>query len=107
MEFYHITGMEQLQKGAFDVPEPDPKQCTQATTSELAHAVLLVPGVAFSEEGCRIGYGGGFYDRYLERRTELYPVGICFAKQLTQAFVPQAHDRRMREIITEETRLEM
>jgi 5-formyltetrahydrofolate cyclo-ligase len=107
MEFYHVTGEKQLKKGAFSVPEPDPTECPPAASQDIAGAVLLVPGVAFSKEGYRIGYGGGFYDRYLERKTGIYPAGICFTEQLTQAFVPEAHDRRMREIITEQTRLTM
>jgi 5-formyltetrahydrofolate cyclo-ligase len=107
MDFYRVTDFGQLKKGAFFVPEPDSDVCPQATGQEAAQAVLLVPGVAFSGDGYRIGYGGGFYDRYLEGRSEIYPVGICFTEQLTQDFVPQAHDRRMREVITENIRLEM
>jgi 5-formyltetrahydrofolate cyclo-ligase len=105
MDFYRVTGWEQLKKGAFGVLEPE--ACPVATEEETAQAVLLLPGVAFSREGYRIGYGGGFYDRYLERRSSIYPVGICFSEQLTQDFVPQAHDRSVREVITEKTQLEM
>jgi 5-formyltetrahydrofolate cyclo-ligase len=107
MDFYRVTDFGQLQKGSFGVPEPNLAVCPQATGQEEAHAVLLVPGVAFSGEGYRLGYGGGFYDRYLERKSEIYPVGICFGEQLTQDFVPQAHDRRMREVLTETQRLDM
>jgi 5-formyltetrahydrofolate cyclo-ligase len=107
MDFYRVTGWEQLEEGAFGVPEPELDVCPKATPEEAEHAMLLVPGVAFSEEGYRIGYGGGFYDRYLERKNGIYPVGICFGGQLTQDFVPEAHDRSVREVITEERRLEM
>jgi 5-formyltetrahydrofolate cyclo-ligase len=107
MDFYRVDDCALLKRGAFGVPEPDPAVCPRATAQEERCAVLLAPGVAFSVDGFRIGYGGGFYDRYLERKSELYPVGICFGEQLLQAFVPQAHDRRMREIITENQRLEM
>jgi 5-formyltetrahydrofolate cyclo-ligase len=105
MDFYFVDSFERLKEGAFGVPEPDTAVCPQATEQEESQAVLLAPGVAFSVDGYRIGYGGGFYDRYLERKKEIYPVGICFEEQLTQAFVPQAHDRRMREVLTENQRL--
>jgi 5-formyltetrahydrofolate cyclo-ligase len=104
MDFYRVTEWGQLKKGSFGVNEPDISICPIAESEEINNAVLLAPGLAFSPDGYRIGYGGGFYDRYLERMNEIYPVGICFEAQLTQDFVPQAHDRIMREIITENHR---
>jgi 5-formyltetrahydrofolate cyclo-ligase len=104
MDFYLVTDFNRLEKGAFGVREPSTELCRIATAEEIKNAVLLAPGLAFSPDGYRIGYGGGYYDRYLERMNEIYPVGICFSEQLTEEIVPQAHDRRMREIITEKCR---
>jgi 5-formyltetrahydrofolate cyclo-ligase len=104
MDFYLVTDFSRLEKGAFGVREPSTDLCRMATAEEAKNAVLLAPGLAFSPDGYRIGYGGGYYDRYLERMNEIYPVGVCFSEQLTEEIVPKAHDRRMREIITEKTR---
>jgi 5-formyltetrahydrofolate cyclo-ligase len=103
MDFFEVTDFNRLEKGAFGVREPSTKFCRMATEEEAKNAVLLAPGLAFSPDGYRIGYGGGYYDRYLERMDEIYPVGICFSEQLTEEIVPKAHDRRMREIITEKS----
>ena len=67
-------------------------------------AVMLLPGVVFSREGNRIGYGAGYYDRYLEKHTNLYTVGVCFSKQLAE-FVPEQNDCPMEEIVTETERI--
>lgn len=102
MEFYRVDTFEQLEKGRFDVPEPKADNHQAFAGEDETKSVILVPGIAFSKEGYRIGYGAGFYDRYMELHKELYSVGICFADQMVDTFVPDAHDFGMNEIITEE-----
>ena len=57
---------------------------------------VLVPGLAFSESGYRIGYGQGFYDRFLSQvsRTNLRVLGVGFSEQLVE-FQPEEHDVRL------------
>lgn len=63
---------------------------------------IVVPGLAFSETGVRLGRGGGYFDRYLEQRHPgLVVVGVCFESQLRSDLVAQPHDRLMDVIITE------
>jgi 5-formyltetrahydrofolate cyclo-ligase len=107
MVFYRVNDWKQLKKGTFSVSEPDPHICKEWDGGSEQESVILVPGVAFSGEGCRIGYGGGYYDRFLEKHGALYTVGICFEEQLVEAITPQAHDIGMREIVTDQNRLVM
>lgn len=106
MDFFHIHSEEELAEGAFSVLEPDTDQYALEqfhTGTFLPEAsVMLVPGVAFSEEGYRIGYGGGYYDRYLAAHRNLYTAGIAYAQQLVPRIPAEAHDIRMNEIITDE-----
>ena len=64
--------------------------------------VIIVPGLAFSEEGWRLGRGGGWYDRYLEDQRPRYGcVGVCFESQVRGGWEPEAHDRKMNVLVTE------
>ncbi len=62
MDFFVVTGMEELIPGKYGIPEPR-KNCPAAKPTELS--LCLVPGLCFDRRGFRIGYGGGYYDRFL------------------------------------------
>ena len=64
--------------------------------------ILIVPGLAFSNEGWRLGRGKGWYDRFLEfQRPRLGCVGVCFTEQVRGGWEPGTHDRKMDVIVTE------
>ncbi len=65
--------------------------------------VVLVPGVAFTPTGDRLGQGGGWYDRFLPRcRDDAALIGVAFDVQLVDAVPVEDHDRAMDAVITEE-----
>jgi len=64
--------------------------------------IAIVPGVAFDEQGRRLGYGGGFYDRYLEEIVAGVPViGLCFDAQVMEDVPVESHDRTVDILVTE------
>jgi 5-formyltetrahydrofolate cyclo-ligase len=63
--------------------------------------VILVPGLAFSRSGTRLGQGGGWYDRVLAMAPHAMPVGICFDCQLVPHIPSEPHDRRVALVVTE------
>ena len=63
MHFYEITSFSQLEKTTLKLQEPLVSECKYVASEEID--LLIVPGLAFTEDGYRLGYGGGFYDRYL------------------------------------------
>ncbi len=97
MEFYQITSMEELAPGYHGILEP-------ATSRKViaSQGIMLLPGLAFDREKNRIGYGGGYYDRYLQR----YPsrrritVGVAFDVQILPRIQAQEHDIRPDYILT-------
>lgn len=101
MEFYHVDDAVQLQKGAFSVMEPNIDEFALSSYRSDIGAPVLVPGVAFSKRGERIGYGKGYYDRYISVHPELFPVGICFSCQLLDEIPAESQDIAMRQVVTE------
>ena len=65
--------------------------------------VVLVPCVGFTEDGYRLGYGGGFFDRYLDAHPDTTAVGVAWSvgRMPREAFTPAAHDRPLMLVVTE------
>ena len=101
MEFFRVDDATQLEKGAFSVMEPNTEAFALQRYQSDIGAPVLVPGVAFSKRGERIGYGKGYYDRYILAHPELFPVGICFSCQLLDEIPAEPQDIAMHEIVTE------
>ena len=98
MEFYKITSLADVSPGAFGIPEP--KGDTPPAAYEKV--LMLMPGVAFDEQRNRIGYGGGYYDRYLERNKnkEITKVALAYPFQIFPEIPADPHDEKVDEIIT-------
>lgn len=66
--------------------------------------VLVAPCVGFTPDGFRLGYGGGYFDRYLAAHPDVTVVGACFGVGLLapSEFVPEAHDRPLVAVVTED-----
>lgn len=65
--------------------------------------IALVPGLAFTKDGARLGYGAGYYDRWFELHPNTIKVGICFECQIIPSLPTEAHDISMDFVITEES----
>jgi len=90
----------QLRRGYCGIPEPDPDLCSEVPAAEVD--LVLVPGSVFDLRGGRMGYGGGYYDRFLaDKAPQALRVGLAFSLQLLER-IPQApHDQRMDYVVTE------
>ena len=96
IEFRKITDFSSLENGSFDIMEP--KDGCQAD-NELD--VIIVPTVAITPEGVRLGYGHGFYDRFLaENKTAT--ISLTFEKQIVKNIPRTEHDKIIDWIVTED-----
>lgn len=93
MAFFYVTGPEDLKKGAFGIPEPAPG-CVRANAPLAA---VVTPGVAFTRSGIRLGYGGGYYDRFFAAEPGHFKAGICYDFQIVEdkELIPELHDAAM------------
>lgn len=91
-----LQGLDDLCEGAYGIPT-----CDGEDVSDLVD-LCVTPGLAFSPSGGRIGYGGGYYDRFFAMHPRALPVGYAYEEQIVE-FVPmEPHDRRMALIVTPE-----
>lgn len=91
IRFYYIRSRAELVTGRFHIPEPPPG----SEPAKEQSAPVLTPGLAFSEDCSRLGYGGGFYDRFFESEPRHMRIGVCYGFQVVRAMEREAHDRRM------------
>ncbi|WP_339133679.1 MAG: 5-formyltetrahydrofolate cyclo-ligase [Candidatus Electrothrix sp. GW3-4] len=93
----------QLRPGCYGIPEPRAEQVAQARVEPAAIDVVLVPGSVFDPLGGRLGYGGGYYDRFLSQdAAQARRVGLAYALQMVEQVPMEAHDQYMDMIITEQ-----
>ncbi len=98
IELVRIDDCTRLEGAGWKLEERDFSAAPRVATSEID--VILVPGLAFTREGLRLGRGGGFYDRLLARcALRTVKLGVCFAAQLRDDLPTEAHDQRVDEII--------
>lgn len=98
MDFYYVSDKSQLVKGFYDLWEPDTEKCE--LVQDFKNAVCLVPGLAFDREGYRIGFGKGYYDRFLQNFLGT-TVGICYSKCIENLLPRGYYDRPIDAVITE------
>ncbi len=97
MHYYYIESLEDLESGSFGIMEP--KQ--DRPLCETEEGLLLMPGVAFDESCHRVGYGGGYYDRYLEKHPGLLHIALAFEFQVFEEVPFEDHDILPEMIVTE------
>ncbi len=89
-----------LVPGFYGIPEPGPGALRPVDPLEID--LLIVPGVAFDLQGNRLGYGGGYYDRFFERlRPDVPLVALAFELQIVSRVPVDPWDRPMDWIVTE------
>ncbi|WP_246476678.1 5-formyltetrahydrofolate cyclo-ligase [Salicibibacter cibi] len=99
LDFYALTSFLQLEENR-GLPEPVPSKCEQITKENID--VVIVPGLAFDQAGYRIGFGGGYYDRYLEHY-QGKTAALAFSFQLFPTLPTEAHDIPVHHVVTEKT----
>lgn len=103
MEFIYINSFNELEKGYVGIPEPlfDIEKDEKKIANEK-EVLILMPGLAFDKNNNRIGYGGGFYDKYLSshQTTNFIKIALCFDFQLFDFIPTGPHDEKMDIVLT-------
>ena len=88
MKFIYLTDLHQVETGYAGIPEP----VEDGPVADDPTALVLMPGLAFDREGHRIGYGGGFYDKFLAAEPTHPTLALCYEFQMVQQLPVEEFD---------------
>lgn len=88
MKFIYMTDLSQIEKGYAGIPEP----IADAPVADDPAALVLMPGLAFTKNGDRMGYGGGFYDKFLAAEQSHPTVALCYDFQIVETLPTEQYD---------------
>lgn len=98
MKFYYINSFDDLKTGFFGVREPDVSKCREVT--DYSNSVCIVPAISYDKKGYRLGYGKGYYDRFLKSNV-LISVGLCYNELIEDELPIEQYDIPVNYIITQ------
>lgn len=88
MKFIYLTDLSKVGKGYAGIPEPIENE----PVADDPTALVLMPGLAFDKEGHRIGYGGGFYDKFLAQEPNHPTLALCYEFQMVSQLPTEEFD---------------
>ncbi len=88
MKFLYLQDLSQVEKGYAGIPEP----IADEPVAQDETALVLMPGLAFDPQGHRIGYGGGFYDKFLSTEPNHPTLALCYDFQMLPSLETEEHD---------------
>ncbi len=96
INFYQIKSLKELKLGFFNIYEP----IGNLKLTDFKESIIIVPGLLFDKFNNRLGYGGGYYDKFLENK-KIYKIGLCYKEFLVNELSVLEHDIKMDLVITE------
>lgn len=88
MRFLYLQDLDSVEEGYAGIPEP----VADGPVADDPTALVIMPGLAFDPKGNRMGYGGGFYDRFLEKEPNHPTVALCYDFQMLPELQTEEHD---------------
>lgn len=103
MDYYVINSFDDLEKGSYGLLEPIKERCKKIT--DFSSSVCMVPGLVYDQCGYRLGFGKGYYDRFL---TDYHgvTVGVCYSRCIEQELPRGFYDKPIDLVITDKFTLD-
>lgn len=99
MQFHKINSLNELSEGMYGIPEPNNNSIINSFSDKT---VCIVPGLAFTVNGDRLGYGGGYYDRFLACQPDIFTVALAYEELITESLPVLPHDLKINAVATNE-----
>lgn len=100
MRFIFVTDLTAMEKSDFGIPEP----IADGPVADDPTALVLMPGLAFTARGDRMGYGGGYYDKFLSAEPNHPTVALCYDFQLLESLPTASYDIPVDLVLTGDTK---
>lgn len=97
MTFKYISSLDELEIGAYSIPEP---KADAECFMHIQHSLCIVPALAFDRFGFRLGYGGGYYDKFL-KKFDGVTLGVCYEALIRDTLPAGVYDVPVDVIVTE------
>lgn len=98
MNFYYIKSLDDLNNGYFGIREPNIDKCELVT--DFDNCVCIVPALSYDARGYRLGYGKGYYDRFLQKNNCI-TIGLCYSELIVDELPTDEYDIPVDYIITQ------
>ena len=96
IKFYKFNSLDELKINKFKILEP----ISNIEIKSYKNCLIIVPGLLFDKNNNRLGYGGGYYDRFLSN-LDIYKIGVCYSEFLIDFLEVFEHDIKMNIVVTE------
>lgn len=96
MYFCYVTNLNDLTPGKYNIPEPT----NENIVTDFDNAICIVPGICYDKENYRIGYGKGYYDRFLSKN-KIKTIGLCYKECMIEKIDNDKYDYKIDEVITD------
>ena len=100
LKFHLVSRKESLKAGFKDILEPNPQVHPPISSKDLD--LIICPGLAFTQDGKRLGRGGGFYDRFLATVPDVIKLGVCLPEQIISDLPIDEHDIKVSHLLTKD-----
>ena len=94
--FCYVTNLNELTSGKYNIPEPT----NENIVTDFDNAICIVPGICYDKENYRIGYGKGYYDRFLSKN-KIKTIGLCYKECMIEKIDNDKYDYKIDEVITD------
>ncbi len=96
MFFCYVTNLNELTSGKYNIPEPT----NENIVTDFDNAIYIVPGICYDKKNYRVGYGKGYYDRFLSKN-KIKTIGLCYKECMIEKIDNDKYDYKIDEVITE------
>ncbi len=96
MFFCYVTNLNELTPGKYNIPEPT----NENIVTDFDNAICIVPGICYDKENYRVGYGKGYYDRFLSKN-KIKTIGLCYKECMIEKIDNDKYDYKIDEVITD------
>lgn len=96
MFFCYVTNLNDLTPGKYNIPEPT----NENIVTDFDNAICIVPGICYDKKNYRVGYGKGYYDRFLSKN-KIKTIGLCYKECMIEKIDNDKYDYKIDEVITE------